>query len=546
MNGNKMHKLYIAGLGLFFAAGCAVPAPPAELEATPSVLRYRLGTDPNTGAPIFGGAHQFELPDPGKAEAIDFANRASALHPQLGGEYLRYAPQYTSGSTTWDVFPSNWWPMSKNGTAWRWQPGADQDLGNTADRDRVSPIEKYDLLAHPGDPRFVSAVSHCGYSDFLENGDACAYVDRPSVTVAGPATKWELENQGTYQVFHPDDWWGHCNGWASYATAEPLGYPQRDVSVRYDGVSITECNTKETDCVLFKMADIEALMTELYFSDRATFAGRRCDTRPEDMEYDAFGRPQELACRDLNPGTLHIAMVGLLGRGANHLVTGDQNARPAFVIDHHYDEEVWNFPVVGFDILDQEDLDGPTAAFLVGSENFYPFNPSATSFVRIRAEYRIVSDSVSPSQMLLRADLRSVPDQIVELNYVLELDGNDNILGGEWIESPAFFGPDNRVFHPDFAWIPISHRGPNEFSDDTGGNDDNPFVSYPVVRQILLCSNDPLTCASGLGAPVPELNLCEGNCGLGPIQAGTVTCFCDAACEQAGDCCGGYSSSCKI
>ena len=56
----------------------------------------------------------------------------------------------------------------------------------------------------------------------------------------------------------------------------PILGPQRDVRVKLANGKITECESAgEEGCILFKMADIEALMTELYFSDQATFTGRR-------------------------------------------------------------------------------------------------------------------------------------------------------------------------------------------------------------------------------------------------------------------------------
>ncbi len=57
-------------------------------------------------------------------------------------------------------------------------------------------------------------------------------------------------------------------------------------------------------------------MTELYHSDSATVSGRRCETREDLVQRDQYGRPIDPACRDLNPGTMHVAMTGLLGLGA--------------------------------------------------------------------------------------------------------------------------------------------------------------------------------------------------------------------------------------
>lgn len=475
------------------------------IEGREGVYDYVLGVDPVTGDAIKGGAHEIvSFDDDGKREAMDSQNFPQRLHPDFTttSAFRTFDPALTEGETTWPVFASTWWPQSKNGTAWRWQPGANQNYANLSDRDRLSPMEKYDLTFNPNQPQQVAAVSHCQYADSVEDPEGCTRVDHPALTVAGPATKWELEHQGQYQTYEPENWWGHCNGWASYATAEPLGFPQRDVRVRFEQNHVVECTSGDTsDCVLWRMADIEALMTELYFSDQATFTGRRCNTAPDDITRDGEGRPTDVACRDLNPGSFHTAIVGLLGRGARNLITNETGGRPAFVIDHNYDHEIWNFPIVRYEIVEQASVTEAQATDLVGTNGSdYTWNTSATSFQRIKLAYWMMSDSVGPTELLRRADTREVHPVRVELNYVLELDAQSRILGGEWIEDPvASWGENSKQLHPDFAWMALDHQGAGEGADDTGGTDDNPFVSYARASALLRCANDPTTCAPAGG-----------------------------------------------
>jgi hypothetical protein len=476
------------------------PTPDAgTLEQREGVYGYVLGVDPETGEPIYGGAHEVVgFDDQGKREAIDTLNRVSRFHPDMTptSAFHLYDESLTEGESDVYVFASQWWPQSKNGTAWRWQPGAGQDYNVHTDVSRLSPIEKYDTLVNPGQTRQVAAVSHCEYGDFVENGEDCEKIDRPALTVAGPATQWELQNQGTYQTYDPENWWGHCNGWASYATTEPLGFPVRDVSVRLEAGEIVECaSASEPGCVLFKMADVEALMTELYFSDQATFTGRRCNTAPDEIERDADGRPTDPACRDLNPGSFHVAITGAFGRGARNLVEGREAEHPPFIIDYNYDHEIWNYPVVDYQILDQEEITEAEAQELVGAAGSnYQWNASATQFRRVDMRFHMISDGVPASQLGLRADQRGIDPVPVDLHYVLELDANGRILGGEWIESPTAF-VNSKELHPDFVWMAIDHRGAGENADDLGGTNDNPYVAYSQVRSILLCANDPDTCA---------------------------------------------------
>jgi len=465
---------------------------------------YVLGYSGPDGEQIRGGAHAVVGFDAnGKTEAIDSANRVSRLHPDVttDSEYHVYDAALTSGETDWDVFASTWWPQSDNGTAWRWQPGANQDYNDRSDVDRLSPMEKYDLMFYPGQEQVVPAVSHCTYADYVDDPDNCEQIEHPEVTVAGPATAWELENQGVYQWVEPESWWGHCNGWASYATTEPLGYPARDITVRMDEGRVVECEDGEEGCIEWRMADIEALMTELYFSDQATFSGRRCNTRPDEIERDEFGRPTEVACRDLNPGSFHVAITGMLGRGARNLATDNPEARPAFIIDHNWDYQVWNFPIVSYTIDDQEELSVERANELVGATGSdYHFNDDAQRFVRVAMTYSMISDGVPVGELLRRADQRDVDPHNVELNYILELDANDRILGGEWIEDPTVtWGSNSKELHPDFIWMAVDAVGWGENADDTGGDNDNPFVSYNHARALLQCANEPASCAAEPG-----------------------------------------------
>ncbi|RMH44993.1 MAG: hypothetical protein D6689_01000 [Deltaproteobacteria bacterium] len=531
-------------LGALVAGGCAG----AEMEDEggrggfqEGVYRYVLGHNDDLGVPIFGGAHEVVIPtERGKEEAIDAANKASRLHKSLKGDYETYDPNITDGETDFNVFASSWWSQAGNGIANQWYD------------DEPGPTQKYDLLVYPGQEQQVPEVEHWYMSDLRkpasERGDKHKH---EAITVPGPATKWELQNHGLYQTYaHPDSWWGHCNGWASYATTEPDGFPKRDVTVKLVDGKVTECTgplAGADGCVTFRMGDIEALMTELYFSDQATFSGRRCNKDPDEIERDEYGRPVDVECRDLNAGSLHIAVTGLLGRGADYLFPVEGGlSRPAFVIDHNWDWEVWNFPLVKFKIDQQEEISKEKANELIGANGSrYEFNAAATRFVRVKMRYWMVSDGVSSYKMRLRADQRNVAPHEVELNYVLELDDSGKILGGEWIKNPeTTWGEDNKKLHPDFMWMAVNHKGWGEQADDTGGNDDNPYISYTIVKQILRCANDAATCAPAGGdtpPPPPAGPTCEGHCGG---QNAADNCWCDDACSQYGDCCPDYEAVC--
>ncbi len=544
-------------LASLFALGCTGSdgtgegTPPTTTEGgftERGVYHYVL--DPGeAGQPVFGGAHEIVVPEErGKAEAIDQPNKPSRLHPELR-EHTTYDAEATSGETDWKVGASQWWPQSKNGIAQRWAPDADDDLNEHGDIDNLSPVEKYDFLFYPGQSQTVPAVEHWSAADMRkpedERGDK---ISHPEVTVIGPATKWELQNHGVYQHrSEPDSWWGHCNGWASYVTTEPNGFPDRDIRVKLVNGEITECTgslENAEGCVLVRMGDTEALITELYFSDKSTFAGRRCNTDPDEMERDDYGRPKEKACRDLNPGSFHIGVVGLLAKGAKHFAT-NEDAKPAFVIDHNFDWEVWNFPLSKFQVDEQTELTAEQANQELGATGSdYQFNSNAVKFIKIKMRYWMISDGVNMTKMLQHVDERGVSPHENELRYILELDADDKILGGEWLKVPTYsWSSEEKEIHPDFYWMGVGHKGWGEDADDLGGNDDNPYVAYSKVKALLECANDPASCAPDEKPPEVEDGPCVDHCGSSSEENGA-QCWCDDQCSKYGDCCSDYEEAC--
>ncbi|MCB9674530.1 MAG: hypothetical protein H6737_05395 [Alphaproteobacteria bacterium] len=494
-------------LPLLVLPALADPATASGEVSDAPLFGYVLGHDPHADRTFWGGSHSLE-PVEFDREAFGTWNQPAAFHPELVGANVVFDPTITSGRTDWGVFPSSWWPMDANGVADRW-----------FDADEPSPTEKYDLLFTPDDAKVVAEVTHWFYDELLLPPD-----QRPPPhtharqTVPGPATKWELKNHGVYQDVHPDDWWGHCNGLAAYTTAEPLGFPTRAITVRLDADGrIEECaGEDEPGCVHFRKGDLEALFIEVWFGDSARMGGQRCDLRPDEIETDEYGRPVDAECRDLNPGTFHAALTHLLGRGAEHLATGETGKVP-FVVDFSYDWEVWNFPVVGFELVAWERVDEAAASALVGAPGTYTWNPSAVSWARVEMRFEVLTDPVGTGQMGRTADNREFSYTPVATHYVLELDAADRILGGEWIEAPTVNGPDSRRMHPDFLWIATDHAAMDEKPNDMEGTQDNPFLSHQKLAQLLECANDPPSCAPG-AEPTDFENIescgCDGTYGL--------------------------------
>ena len=95
--------------------------------------------------------------------------------------------------------------------------------------------------------------------------------------------------------------------------------------------------------VTFHTGDIEALVIAAYNRSGADMIGGRCNDK--EVERDEQGRPTDSRCRDSNPGTLHIIMTNYLG--LNQI---------AFAEDRTYNYEVWNQPVVSYDITKMDEV----------------------------------------------------------------------------------------------------------------------------------------------------------------------------------------------
>ncbi|MCB9556241.1 MAG: hypothetical protein H6707_09080 [Deltaproteobacteria bacterium] len=498
-------------------------------------------------------------PGAGKAEPFDVSNSVGLLHPALASaNYQYYYPQMSSGESDETPFASSWWAMYKGGVAYRWQ--GDTTLWDVADKDaltivadtnleNLAPTEKYDLLFHANRTQWADCAGRvvdkngkglADWNDFIDKRDkgeaycaSWAYADwndqydrikrvreqarlagdywsydnddhwpttSPSTTrivqVAGPATQWELLNHGPFGSVSTEGWFGHCNGWAAYVSAEPNAYPRRSVRVKIVNGKITECLEGDTsaDCMTFRKGDIEGLMTEVYFQANSSLIGGRCEQTDTEAELDKFGRYKAAECRDLNPATFHIALVGLLGYG---VAEPGETARHrlSFVADVSTGQAVWNYPILSYQVAEQKELNRKQAVALLIADvdqdalkrkerRRYVLNKDAKRFIHIKMNYRTRSTASGTIALNTTADARYASASDRSMEYLLELDSDSRILGGEWLGG-------SKTSHPDFTWLA---RAPRDMLPDPTGAD-NPWIAYENVKALLDCANDAATCA---------------------------------------------------
>lgn len=82
----------------------------------------------------------------------------------------------------------------------------------------------------------------------------------------------------------------------------------------------------------------------------------------------------------------------------------------------------------------------------------YKYNSKAERFIEVRASTDWIAESnasKNPTSTNLSRYMRHD-----YYHYILELDGEGNIIGGEWLDSSI-------TNHPDFLWLPVSTRGGN-------------------------------------------------------------------------------------
>ena len=364
-------------------------------------------------------------------------------------------PELAQGASEITPWPDTYWPMKKDGYNQRWQGG------NT-----LSPVELYDKA-------FNNWVPEGGFDAYRQLtrfiSPGVAY-DGEYYEKYGKATKWAHIKGGNYKariLTSPDgeplwdqennqdniewggieDWWGHNHAWASAAIMVPE--PQHAVTI--NGVT-------------FEVSDIKALIAATNEGGNSLFLGSRCNKK--EVQRDVHGRIINDECRDVNPGAFHVVTLNRMGI-----------RKQSFVMDATYNYEVWNQPCLDYEIEHQEEVPLEVALELLGRIDVseYPYNDRAKRFVHVKMKFRyVVAASASKEPYLSKIDDYI---RIHNYEYLLELKGNGEIIGGEWIEDQP---------HPDFIWALTS--GPNNVHEGWYGEI---LISVENVQRLIDLSTSP-------------------------------------------------------
>jgi hypothetical protein len=266
------------------------------------------------------------------------------------------------------------------------------------------------------------------------------------------SAKWELEHHSRPSPA----WYGHCNGTAVSVSR----YQSPKSSVKRP----RNCVVGSASCVEFSPSDIRALIAEMNMNSKAKFiSGRRCNLSAAAIQSRPPLRadPQVMdACDDVNPGSFHVSLVNFIGR-----------MKQPIIFDENMTDEVWNYPIYKYRYSSSGPLDEAqaVAALQLGDQiDSWVFNPKARSWVKIEMiiSYRNASNEIPGNA----GQIGDASEKTYE--YILELDDNGDIIGGEWVGN-------YRYNHPDFIWMPFEPATPT--GDDSRGN---PLLSNKEVTAI--------------------------------------------------------------
>jgi hypothetical protein len=426
----KTGLLLRLGLPLVTAIGCANPDTSTE-NCQPG--------DIDCAAPSTGG----------KGDAWDSANNPTYFSQHLEYHLAQLPAKGWRNTPYWkDAYPEavgkaatiwadTYWPATDGSHNARWQGASIQ-----------SPLEKYDAA-------FNNAPG-CATQPAMYGTGAKAAWDTYN-KCAGPAAKWQTTNYESIGLMHDgmdndhdgttDDygtdgidgvqgWWGSCHAWTPASQLIPE--PQHAVTL--NGVT-------------FEIGDIKAIIQNAFDRTGAVMIGGRCNSK--EITHDVHGSAND-ACADVNPGALHVVMTNFLGINQLPLVE-----------DKTANYEVWNQPVAGYEITQQNKVSATDAMTCVGGTgSSYTYNTAATELYDVRMTVSYVTEG-SPGKTPIGFQNNVLTD---DYHYILEIDSVGKVVGGRWCT-------DSADDHIDFLWSPTGSWSPS-----------NPNVDVAKVKQLIKAS----------------------------------------------------------
>jgi len=394
----------------------------------------------------------------GKADAWNSRNNPNGLRVNMEYSWATLNTQeLQTGEAENAPWPDTYWPTYEDSTNFRWLEG------------QLSPLEKFDAAFNNWDPSKVDGLKP------FDAGNCGAEWDAEYYDKLGPAAKYMSQNKGNRKTREADlrgdledscraksdgtcmkgcedkegalktqcesrchrggveTWWGLCHAWAPAAILEkePLH------AVEYNGQT-------------FEVGDIKGLIQTIYDRSNSALIGGRCNEWEVERDEET-GRIMDSECRDLNAGSFHVVLVNLLGL-----------QKRGFVEDRTYDYQVWNQPVSKYEIhsIDEITVDEAHSLLKVEDptlEDKYEYNRDAAKLFKVDVTISWITES-QPSREPLGQGNHPWYTRTDRYKYIVELDEDGNVFGGEWLDRSI-------TNHPDFVWLPFAARGGNPYVD---------------------------------------------------------------------------------
>ncbi|EGZ11252.1 hypothetical protein PHYSODRAFT_548876 [Phytophthora sojae] len=309
----------------------------------------------------------------------------------------------TEGVHTPSPWPGPYWPTYQDGINVQWSQG------------QPSAAEKYAKAFGKDVKTFMDAVSKKNGIDSQSGRKKCSSDDDCSTLTDGSECAIRAGKSSGYCI---PTWYGICHAWtpASILEAEP------NCPVTHNGVT-------------FQPMDLKALISDIYdgASVPTLFTGTRFNSGADTP--DEYGRHSNAAYRDLNPAFFHIAAANMLGK-----------LNATFVADVTAGAEVWNQPVRGFKVYEQTEMSTKKAAQTFYGLKKYPWNAAAKSIVYVKSRLSWIFETYTDGGLVASGQVNQFTTGAY-YTYLLEMDKQGNIIGGEWVY-------DSDENHPDFLWFP--------------------------------------------------------------------------------------------
>ncbi|KAF1786347.1 Transglutaminase elicitor [Phytophthora cactorum] len=289
----------------------------------------------------------------------------------------------TKGVHTPSPWPGPYWPTYQDSINVEWSEG------------EASPAEKYAKAFGLDVTDFMNKVSKDNGIDSMSKRPKCSSDSDCANLTDGSGCGIRAGQSSGYCI---PTWYGICHAWtpASMLEAEP------NCPVTHNGVT-------------FHPMDLKALISDIYdgASISTLFTGTRFNGGSDSP--DEYGRHSSAAYRDLNPAFFHITAANLLGK-----------LNATFIAD----------VTAGSEVYEQTEMSLEEAAQTFYGLETYPWNAAAKSIVYTYTDGGLVSSG--------QVDKFTTG---AYYTYLLEMDDDGTIIGGEWVYS----SDDD---HPDFIWFP--------------------------------------------------------------------------------------------